>query len=113
MVVKHARRGRPLFAGDPKLPLPFSTAASHSQVKDSSNPASQSRKTPPYNTNRIKPLFQRAAKHELRGAIESLTNREERCMRFLESGAIRLDNNASEQAVKLPVIGKKAWLFFG
>lgn len=33
--------------------------------------------------------------------------------RFLESGAIPLDNNASEQAVKNPVMGKKAWLFFG
>ncbi len=27
--------------------------------------------------------------------------------------AIPIDNNASEQAVKNPVMGKKAWLFFG
>ena len=33
--------------------------------------------------------------------------------RFLESGAIRLDNNCTEAALKGPVMGKKAWLFFG
>ena len=52
-------------------------------------------------------------KHELRGAINYMTTRWECFERFLESGAIPLDNNASEQAVKNPVMGKKAWLFFG
>jgi transposase len=52
-------------------------------------------------------------KHELRGAISYMTTRWECFERFLESGAIPLDNNASEQAVKNPVMGKKAWLFFG
>ena len=42
-----------------------------------------------------------------------MTSRWECFERFLESGAIPLDNNASEQAVKNPVMGKKNWLFFG
>ncbi len=52
-------------------------------------------------------------KHELRGAIEYMTKRWECFERFLESGAIPIHNNATEQAVKVPVMGKKAWLFFG
>jgi transposase len=52
-------------------------------------------------------------KHDLRGAISYMTTRWESFERFLESGAVPLDNNASEQAVKNPVMGKKAWLFFG
>jgi transposase len=52
-------------------------------------------------------------KHDLRGAINYMTSRWECFERFLESGAIPFDNNASEQAVKNPVMGKKAWLFFG
>lgn len=52
-------------------------------------------------------------KHDLRGAIAYMTTRWECFERFLESGAIPLDNNASEQAVKNPVMGKKAWMFFG
>lgn len=52
-------------------------------------------------------------KHDLRGAINYMTTRWECFERFLESGAIPLDNNASEQAVKNPVMGKKNWLFFG
>ena len=52
-------------------------------------------------------------KHELRGAIEYMTKRWECFERFLESGAIPIHNNASEQAVKVAVMGKKAWLFFG
>ena len=42
-----------------------------------------------------------------------MTSRWECFERFLTSGAIPFDNNASEQAVKNPVMGKKAWLFFG
>lgn len=52
-------------------------------------------------------------KHELRGAISYMTKRWECFERFLESGAIPIDNNAAEQAVKNPVMGKKGWLFFG
>jgi len=52
-------------------------------------------------------------KHDLRGAIAYMTSRWECFERFLESGAVPLDNNASEQAVKNPVMGKKSWLFFG
>ena len=42
-----------------------------------------------------------------------MTTRWECFERFLESGAVPLDNNASEQAVKNLVMGKKSWLFFG
>ena len=52
-------------------------------------------------------------KHDLRGAINYMTTRWECFERFLDSGDIPFDNNASEQAVKNPVIGKKNWLFFG
>jgi len=52
-------------------------------------------------------------KHELRGAIQYMTTRWECFERFLQSGAIPIHNNASEQAVKNAVIGKKNWLFFG
>jgi transposase len=52
-------------------------------------------------------------KHDLRGAIEYMTTRWESFERFLESGDIPLSNNASEQAVKVAVMGRKAWLFFG
>jgi transposase/regulator of replication initiation timing len=52
-------------------------------------------------------------KHDLRRAISYMTSRWECFERFLESGAIPLDNNASERAVKNPVMGKKNWLFFG
>jgi transposase len=52
-------------------------------------------------------------RHPLRSAIQYMTNRWDWFTRFLESGSIPLDNNASEQAVKNPVMGKKNWLFFG
>ena len=52
-------------------------------------------------------------RHELRGAIEYMTTRFESFERFLESGDIPLSNNASEQAVKVAVMGRKAWLFIG
>ncbi len=52
-------------------------------------------------------------KHGLRGAIEYMTTRFESFERFLESGDIPLSNNASERAVKVAVMGRKAWLFFG
>jgi hypothetical protein len=39
-------------------------------------------------------------RHELRGAIEYMTKRWECFERFLESGAIPIHNNATEQAIK-------------
>jgi transposase len=49
----------------------------------------------------------------LREGVNYLRKRWEVFERFLESGAIRLDNNCTEAALKGPVMGKKAWLFFG
>ena len=49
----------------------------------------------------------------LREGVNYLKKRWEVFERFLESGAIRLDNNCTEAAIKGPVMGKKAWLFFG
>jgi transposase-like protein len=51
-------------------------------------------------------------KHPLRGAIQYMTKRWQSFARFLESGAIPLENNAAERSVKLPVIAKKNHLFF-
>jgi hypothetical protein len=51
-------------------------------------------------------------KHPLRTAIQYMTKRWESFTRFLESGAIPLENNAAERSVKLPVIAKKNHLFF-
>ena len=33
--------------------------------------------------------------------------------RFLDDGRLRLDNNASERALRTVAVGRKAWLFFG
>jgi hypothetical protein len=52
-------------------------------------------------------------KSKLAGAINYLLNRWESFTRFLESGAIPMDNNAAERALKYPILGRKAWLFFG
>jgi transposase len=51
-------------------------------------------------------------KHVLRKPIEYMTKRWPSFTRFLESGAIPLENNAAERSVKLPVIAKKNHLFF-
>jgi transposase len=51
-------------------------------------------------------------KHPLRGAIQYMTKRWASFARFLESGAIPLENNAAERSVKLPVIARKNHLFF-
>jgi transposase len=52
-------------------------------------------------------------RHELRGAIEYMTRRWGSFTRFLGSGAIPIHNNASEQAIRLAVIGEKNWIFLG
>ena len=52
-------------------------------------------------------------KSKLTGAINYMLNRWESFTRFLESGAVPMDNNAAERALKYPILGRKAWLFFG
>lgn len=52
-------------------------------------------------------------KSPLRGGVNYLRNRWEAFERFLENGAIPIDNNRTEAMIKGPVMGKKAWLFFG
>jgi hypothetical protein len=58
-------------------------------------------------------LASRPPKDNLRSAISYMTNRWECFTQFLQSGAVPLDNNGSERAVKFPVLGRKAWLFMG
>ena len=52
-------------------------------------------------------------KSKLAGAINYMLNRWESFTRFLECGAVPMDNNAAERALKYPILGRKAWLFFG
>jgi hypothetical protein len=52
-------------------------------------------------------------KSKLMGAINYMLNRWESFTRFLECGAVPMDNNAAERALKYPILGRKAWLFFG
>lgn len=42
-----------------------------------------------------------------------MINRWDAFERYLEHGAIPIDNNRAEAALKYPVIGRKGWLFFG
>jgi transposase len=52
-------------------------------------------------------------KMKMAGAVNYMLNRWESFTRFLESGAVPMDNNAAERALKYPILGRKAWLFFG
>lgn len=52
-------------------------------------------------------------KAKLAGAINYMLNRWESFTRFLECGSVPMDNNAAERALKYPILGRKAWLFFG
>jgi transposase len=52
-------------------------------------------------------------KSPLRAGVHYLHSRWEAFERFLEDGRIPIDNNRTEAANKGPVMGKKAWLFFG
>lgn len=52
-------------------------------------------------------------KAKLSGAINYMLNRWESFTRFLESGAVPIDNNAAERGLKYPILGRKAWLFVG
>lgn len=49
----------------------------------------------------------------LRKGVNYFRNRWEAFTRFLEDGAIPIDNNRTEAVIKGPVMGKKAWLFLG
>jgi hypothetical protein len=44
--------------------------------------------------------------------VNYLRNRWTAFRRFLDDGAIPIDNNRTEASIKGPVMGKKAWLFF-
>ena len=52
-------------------------------------------------------------KSKLRGAIGYMANRWAAFARYLECGAIPIDNNRTEAALKYAILGRKAWLFFG
>lgn len=52
-------------------------------------------------------------KAKLLGAINYMLNRVDSFTRFLECGDLPMDNNGAERAVKFPILGRKAWLFFG
>jgi len=52
-------------------------------------------------------------KAKLSGAINYMLSRWDSFTRFLESGVVPLDNNCAERALKYPILGRKAWLFFG
>ncbi len=52
-------------------------------------------------------------KSKLRGAIGYMVNRWEAFERYLEHGAIPIDNNRTEASLKYAILGRKAWLFFG
>ena len=52
-------------------------------------------------------------KSKMMGAINYMLKRWDSFTCFLESGAIPMDNNCAERALKYPILGRKAWLFFG
>ena len=52
-------------------------------------------------------------KSKLRSAIGYMSNRWDAFQRYLEHGAIPIDNNRTEAALKYAILGRKAWLFFG
>jgi transposase len=56
---------------------------------------------------------QELPKSKFRGAIGYMSNRWDAFARYLEHGAIPIDNNRTEAALKYPILGRKAWLFFG
>jgi transposase len=52
-------------------------------------------------------------KSKLRGAAGYMLNRWDAFERYLEHGAIPIDNNRTEASLKYAILGRKAWLFFG
>jgi len=51
-------------------------------------------------------------KSRVRSAMQYMLNRWDTFTRYLEDGAIPIDNNRSEATLKDPIIGRKNWLFF-
>jgi transposase len=49
----------------------------------------------------------------LRSALGYANNQKDALMRFLEDGRLKMDNNASERALRRVAIGRKNWLFVG
>lgn len=49
----------------------------------------------------------------LRSALGYAKNHEDALKRFLEDGRLKLDNNASERALRKVAVGRKNWLFVG
>lgn len=49
----------------------------------------------------------------LRSALGYAKNQEDALMRFLDDGRLKMDNNASERALRRIAIGRKNWLFVG
>lgn len=49
----------------------------------------------------------------LRSALCYAMNQEDALMRFLEDGRLKMDNNASERALRKVAVGRKNWLFVG
>jgi transposase len=55
----------------------------------------------------------RAQRGLLRSALVYVTKQESALRRFLEDGRLKMDNNASERALRRVAIGRKNWLFVG
>jgi len=49
----------------------------------------------------------------VRSAFGYVVRQRDALMRFLEDGRLRIDNNASERALRQIAVGRKAWLFVG
>jgi len=49
----------------------------------------------------------------VRSAFGYVVRQKEALMRYLEDGRLRIDNNASERALRQIAVGRKAWLFVG
>lgn len=56
---------------------------------------------------------QELPKSQLRSAVGYMLNRWDAFERYLEHGAIPIDNNRTEASLKYAILGRKAWLFFG
>jgi transposase len=52
-------------------------------------------------------------KSPVRQAIEYVLTRRDAFTRYLDDGAIEIDNNACERCMRSPALGRKSWLFAG
>ncbi len=57
-------------------------------------------------------IIKELPKSRLRSAMSYMLNRWDTFTRYLDDGAIPIDNNRSEATLKDPIIGRKNWLFF-